>query len=85
MVIYNPKKYSSRIKFLKIKKMDGFFFKVALSSNASDYQQKLYGTRREAEKTKKSELVTVCVYTHLQLAYTSSVRLPTSSPSRSRV
>ena len=34
----------------------GIFLKVALSSNASDYQQKLYGTRREAEKTKKVNL-----------------------------
>ena len=55
----------------------GFFLKVALSSNASDYQKKLYGTRREAEKTKKILLGVVCVYTHLQLACTSSVRLPT--------
>ena len=36
-----------------LKSLMGFFFKVALSANASDYQQKIYGTRREAEKTKK--------------------------------
>ena len=32
------------------------------------------GRRNEKKDVQKSELVTVCVYTHLQLAYTSSVR-----------
>ena len=31
-----------------------FFLKVDLGSKASDYQKKLSGTRREAEKTKKT-------------------------------
>ena len=45
--------FLSKIEKSKIKKKYVFFKKVALSSNASDYQEKLYGTRREAEKTKK--------------------------------
>ena len=42
------------LNFQKSKTFDGIFKKkVDLGSKASDYQEKLYGTRREAEKSTK--------------------------------
>ena len=53
-IIFDPKIFTSRIKFSKNQNfVMGLFLKVDLGSKASDYQDKLYGTRREAEKSTK--------------------------------
>ena len=72
-IIFDQKIFTSRIKFSKIIFFLIFFQKVALSSKASDYQKNFTGHAKRQRKLQKIVLDSTCVYTHLQLAYTSSV------------
>mgnify|MGYP000507056879 CR=1 FL=1 len=45
------------------------FLKVALGGKSSDYTIKIYGTRREAEKTKKFTLGTKKIHSSSNICY----------------